>query len=88
MNIALHIPALSPAHIIRAKHPKARVGLIRAREDLGLSRPEFGRLIGMSRFAVFRIEMGQATPTFVKMCKWVDELGPGAALNLFRIQES
>jgi DNA-binding XRE family transcriptional regulator len=86
-NHANLLTAGSPAQAIRARHRRARIGLIRAREDLGLSRPAMGEKIGMSRFSIFRIEMGYTTPSMAMMCRWVDALGPGAGLDLFRLAE-
>jgi transcriptional regulator with XRE-family HTH domain len=82
-----HVPTIfagAPAKEIRARHPLARVALIRAREDRGLSRPDLAKKISLSRTSIFRIEMGKGSTTVAKMTRWADALGPGVTLDLFR----
>jgi len=90
MSYAATDPHIRPgrsAKEIRARHPRARVGLIRAREDMGMTRPELGEKIGLCRSSVFKHEIGQSTPSIEHMVKWVEALGPGAGLDLFRIPQ-
>lgn len=64
-----------PSSVILARHPAARIKLIRARVQRGWSRPEFGRRIGIPRHTVFRVEMGGYNPSLPVMLRWAKELG-------------
>jgi DNA-binding XRE family transcriptional regulator len=64
-----------------------RTALIRAREMLGLNRPQFAKRMGGSRNFVHAVEVGRRDPSLAYMRRWVKALGPGASLDLFRIQK-
>ena len=64
--------------------PKERIQLIRARERLGLTRPQLAKKIGASRASVFRIETGVGHPSLALMQRWIKALGAGVSLDLFR----
>jgi DNA-binding XRE family transcriptional regulator len=61
-----------------------RTQLIRAREHLGLTRPEFAKRIGASRHYIFVIETGLRDPSAAMMRRWVEGLGPGVTMDLFK----
>jgi DNA-binding XRE family transcriptional regulator len=68
------LPRFAQAAEIRAYYPAARIRLIRAREQMGLSRPKFARLIGLSRYFVFTVEIGTRNPSFAFMQRWAEAL--------------
>ena len=74
------------AHLLRARHKRVRIALIRARESQEKSRPQFAREIGSSRHFVFNVEMGSRNPSIATMQKWLAALGPGASMDLFAKQ--
>ena len=61
-----------------------RKDLIRAREQLGLQRPEFAKAIKASRHFVFSVETGLRDPSLEIVRRWVEALGPGATMDLFK----
>jgi DNA-binding XRE family transcriptional regulator len=69
---------------ILAHHPNARLGLIRAREMRGISRPELARRLGVNRSQVFRFETGESSPPLALALRIIDLLGPGATFDMFR----
>jgi DNA-binding XRE family transcriptional regulator len=76
-NLRRHAPAAD----IRARYPAARIHLIRAREQVRLSRPDLARLLGLSRFFVFSVEVGWRNPRFELMQLWAQALN--APLDIF-----
>ena len=63
--------------------PKERTQLIRARERLGLTRPQLAKKIGASRANVYRVEIGVSHPSLALMQRWTKALGPGVSMELF-----
>ena len=61
-----------------------RKGLIRARELMGMSRPELAERLGFSKHFVFAVESGIRSPCLKNMRRWVDALGHYGTLELFR----
>jgi DNA-binding XRE family transcriptional regulator len=61
-----------------------RNALIRARTRLGLSRPAFARVLGVSDAMVFSVEHGRRDPSLHLARKWVKQLGFDATMDLFR----
>ena len=61
-----------------------RKDLIRAREQLGLARPEFAKAIKVSRHFVYSVETGLRDPSLEIVRRWVEALGPGATMDLFK----
>jgi DNA-binding XRE family transcriptional regulator len=69
----------------RTKHLQtARTALIRAREALDLTRPELAEMIGVDRTVIFKVEVGIQDTGMGIMRRWIDALGPGATLDLFK----
>jgi transcriptional regulator with XRE-family HTH domain len=64
-----------------------RAPLIHAREARGLNRPHLAELMGVSRSYIYHVEMGQRDPSFAFMRRWLEILGEGATLDLFRLEE-
>jgi DNA-binding XRE family transcriptional regulator len=56
------------------RHPTARIRLIRAREDAGLTRPELAERLGVSRFFVFSVETGRRKTRLDMMQAWAEIL--------------
>lgn len=63
-----------PPEMILARHPKARIKLIDARIQRGLSRPQLARRLSIPRTNVFSVEMGITNPGFETMLHWAREL--------------
>jgi transcriptional regulator with XRE-family HTH domain len=61
-------------HEIWQRHPTARVRLIRAREDAGMSRLELAERLGVSRFFVFSVEIGRRKTRLDTMQAWAEIL--------------
>lgn len=72
----------APAKYIRERHKCARIGLIRRREDMDLTRPELASKIGIGREYVFAVETGSRNPSLDLMERWSRALG-NAPLDLF-----
>jgi predicted transcriptional regulator len=65
-------------------HPRARTALIRARERLGLSRPQLAEMVSVDRTVIYKVEVGIQDTGMGIMRRWIDALGPGATLDLFK----
>jgi transcriptional regulator with XRE-family HTH domain len=74
--------------MLKAVPPKERSELIRARELLGLSRPELAKKIGIHRSVVFKVEMGSRAPSLELMTRWTKALGRFGTLELFRYEDA
>ena len=61
-----------------------RIPLIEARERIGLSRPQLADEMGVDRGLIHKVEMGKQGCGLATMIRWVDVLGAGATLELFR----
>jgi transcriptional regulator with XRE-family HTH domain len=61
-----------------------RTTLIRARELLGLTRPELAKRVGITREFVYCVESGQRDPSLPTMQRWVKALGQFGTMDLFR----
>jgi DNA-binding XRE family transcriptional regulator len=68
----------------RKIHPRQRVALILARQALGLTRPQLAEMVGVDRTVIFKVEVGIQDTGMGIMRRWVDALGPGATLDLFK----
>jgi DNA-binding XRE family transcriptional regulator len=62
---------------------KKRSKLIRAREYLGMTRPQLAKKLGASRQNIYRIEIGVAHPSLALMQRWAKAL-PGVSMEFFR----
>ena len=60
-----------------------RTELIRARERLNLTRPEFAKRAGISRHYVFYVETGRRNPSFLVINRWLEALGRHGKFDLF-----
>jgi len=77
-------PRKTPAlHERTGKIAYERPELIRAREKLGLSRPQLAEKAGLSRTTIFRGETGVLDPGLNMIVAWLAALGPEASLSLF-----
>jgi transcriptional regulator with XRE-family HTH domain len=62
---------------------RERTGLIRAREALGLNRPQLAAKMGRSRSYIFRVETGTIDPGLTTIAVWLKVLGGEASIMLF-----
>lgn len=51
---------------------------------MGLSRPAFARVLGVSDAMIFSVEHGRRDPSLYLARKWVKQLGSDASMDLFR----
>jgi transcriptional regulator with XRE-family HTH domain len=74
----------SPAlHEPTGKIARERTELIRARERMGLTRPQMAEVVGRARSYIYRVEAGIQDPGLATIIAWMGALGPDASLSLF-----
>lgn len=64
----------APTKRIRARHKGARIALIRAREEIGKSRPQLARQLRICRHYLFSVETGKRKPSYDLMTRWARAL--------------
>lgn len=71
-----------PTKELLARHPLARLHLIRLREKVGKTRAELGAELGLTRPRFFALEIGTRNPSLALMRQWVEALGETPTLEL------
>jgi DNA-binding XRE family transcriptional regulator len=61
-----------------------RSRLLSQRQHLGLTRPQLAAQLGVSRNMVYSVEVGRRDPGLSLARKWLEILGPGLPMDLFR----
>lgn len=74
-------PPLSTKELL-ARHPLARLNLIRSREKIGKTRAELGQELGLERPRFFALETGTRNPSLALMRQWAQALGETPTLEL------
>jgi hypothetical protein len=72
-----------PLHEPTGKIARERTELIRAREAMGLNRPQFSEKSGVARSYIYRVEAGVQDPGLQTIIAWMIALGPDASLSWF-----
>ena len=60
-----------------------RPQLIKARERLGMSRPQLAEKIGRARSYIYRIEIGDINPGITTIMDWLEALAPEGSIEMF-----
>jgi transcriptional regulator with XRE-family HTH domain len=66
----------------RTRRP-TRPKLVKARERLGMTRPQLAAKLGLARSYVYKIEIGDINPGVATIVEWLKALGPEASIDLF-----
>ena len=72
-----------PLHEPTGRIARERTELIRAREALGLNRPQLAEKSGVARSYIYRVEAGVQDPGLQTIIAWMNALGPDASLSWF-----
>ena len=72
-----------PLHQPSGRIARERTELIRAREALGLTRPQMSEKSGVDRSYIYRVEAGVLDPGLQTIIAWMNALGPDASLSWF-----
>jgi transcriptional regulator with XRE-family HTH domain len=70
-------------HAPTGRIARERKDLIRAREAMGLNRPQLSEKSGVARSYIYRVEAGVQDPGLQTIIAWMNALGPDASLSWF-----
>jgi transcriptional regulator with XRE-family HTH domain len=67
----------------KPRRQPTRPKLVKAREKLGMTRPQLAAKMGRARSYIYKIEIGDKNPGIATIVDWLEALGPGATMELF-----
>jgi transcriptional regulator with XRE-family HTH domain len=67
----------------RRHRNSTRLQLIKARERIGLTRPQLAKKMGQARSYIYKVEVGDNNPGVATILRWLAVLGPEASVELF-----
>lgn len=68
---------------ILARYPNARINIIEKRRARGLTREQLAKLMDVTRYTIYNIEMGRYDPSLRVMERWTEALHEDS-LDIFR----